>query len=85
MQLFSVDAKMFFWKKVNIFLPTKTWKKRTQKLLMIGPQFFFQHYQPAQNQSKSHKNSSLRDIYIMTFKLIHTTSRNLHDVAFEES
>ena len=40
-------------------------------MLIIGPQFFFQHCQPAQNQPKTHKNSSLRDIYIMTLALIH--------------
>ena len=56
-----------FWKKINIFLPTKTWINQPQKLLIIGPQFFFQYFLPAQNQHKSHilfhKNGSLRDFF----------------------
>jgi hypothetical protein len=39
MQLFSADAAMFL-KNINIFLLTKTWKNRPQKLLIIGPKFF---------------------------------------------
>ena len=35
MQLFSADATMFF-KKINFFLPLKTWKNHPQKLLKIG-------------------------------------------------
>ena len=35
-------------------MPLKTWKNHPQKLLIIGPQFFFQYCQPAQNQPKSH-------------------------------
>ena len=36
MQLFSADATMF-----SFFFPMKTWKNRPQKLLIIGPIFFF--------------------------------------------
>ena len=38
MQLLSADARMFLF---LFFLPTKTWKKRPQRLLIIGPNLFF--------------------------------------------
>ena len=59
-------CKNFF----NFFLHPKTWKNHPQKLLMIGPNFFFQYCQSAQHQTKLHlvfhKNVSLCDFYIMT-------------------
>ena len=38
---FSVRTLQHFQKTFNIFLHPKTWKKRPQKLLIIGPNFFF--------------------------------------------
>ena len=40
MQLFSADAIVLSKKK----LTPKTWKKRPQKLLIIGPQLFFMYW-----------------------------------------
>ena len=51
MQLCSADAAMFKKKKLSSM---KAWKNRSQKLLIIGPNFVFQYCQPAQNQPKSH-------------------------------
>jgi len=54
-------------------LHPKTWKNRPQKLLIIGPNSFFQYCQPTQNQPKSqflfHKNFSPHDLCIMTLIL----------------
>ena len=48
-------------------MPIKTWKNRPQKLLIIGPNYFFQYCQPAQNQPKYnflfHKNVSLSNLF----------------------
>ena len=77
MQLFSADPssiynwgaddKMFSKKKFKQFLAHEN---RPQKLLMIGPPFFIQYYQPGLNQPKSqflfNKNGSLCNFYIMT-------------------
>ncbi len=56
-------------KNLKEMLHPKTFKNCPQKLLIIGPNFFFQYCQLAQNQPKSHflfhKNVSL-DFYIMT-------------------
>jgi hypothetical protein len=69
MQLFSADATIFSKKNLKEMLHPKTFKNCPQKLLIIGPNFFFQYCQLAQNQPKSHflfhKNVSL-DFYIMT-------------------
>ena len=68
MQLFNPNAIVFSKKKS--FWPWKHEKNPPQKLLIIGPQLFFQYCQPAQNQPKSHflfhKNPSLLNFYIMT-------------------
>ena len=48
MQLFSADAAMF-----SLFFTFENLKKHPKKLLMIGQNFFFQYYQPAQIQPKS--------------------------------
>ena len=52
------------------FLSRKSWKNHSKKLLIIGPNFFFQYLQPAQIQPKSqflfHKNPPPRDFSIMT-------------------
>ena len=42
MQLFSADTTKFFEKKIAFILPLKTWKNHPQKLLIIGPDIFFQ-------------------------------------------
>ena len=64
MQLFSADATMFS-NKIYIFLPLKTWKNNPQKMLIVGPDPFFQYRELAQIQPKSqflfHKNIPLRD------------------------
>ena len=69
MQLFSADGTMFL-KKFKHFFAHENMKKSPQKLLIIGPNFFFQYCQPVQNQPKSHfvfhKNVSLHNFYIMT-------------------
>ena len=59
------EPKHFFRKILNIFLLMKTRKKRSQKLLIIGPNFFFQYCQSAQNQAKSYI-VSLHEFYIIT-------------------
>ena len=41
MQLFSADARLFLKKFWDFFLPLKTWKNCSQKLLIIGPSAFF--------------------------------------------
>ena len=41
MQLFCADTTMFSKKIVNIFFAHETWKNCPQKLLIIGPIFFF--------------------------------------------
>ena len=46
MQFFSADATVFF-------LPLKTWKNHPQKLLIIGPDPFFQYCHSAHIQPKS--------------------------------
>ena len=94
MQLFCADATLFL-KKNLIFLPMKTWKNQTQKLLMIGPNFFFQQWQLAQNQPKSqflfHKNCSSCNLSIMTLALclgmwslswIYTTAKSKYTKSF---
>ena len=48
MQFFSANATMFLKEMSKKIL------KRPQKLLIIGPIFFFQYCQHAQNQPKSH-------------------------------
>ena len=40
MQLSSADARMFL-KKIKHFFALENMKKRPQKLLIIGPNFFF--------------------------------------------
>ena len=74
MQPFSADATIFLKKMKLFFCPLKTWKNHLQNLLIIGPQYFFQYCQPAQNQPNSHflfhKNVSLRDFYIITLYII---------------
>ena len=61
-------------KKLNFFLPLKTWKNHAQKLLMIGPNPFFQYCQSAQIQPKYkflfHKNLLPRDFSIMTLSAL---------------
>ena len=41
MQLFSANIIVFSKKEFKNFLTPKAWKKRPQKLLIIGPQTFF--------------------------------------------
>ena len=41
MQLFSADATIFLKKLKRKFLPLKTWKNCSQKLLIICPKLFF--------------------------------------------
>ena len=41
MQFFSADATMFLKKTLNIFFAHEDMKKRSQKLFIIGPNFFF--------------------------------------------
>ena len=53
-----------------MFFANENMKKKLSKVAHNWPKFFFQYFQPAKNQPKSHflfhKNVSLRDFYIMT-------------------
>ena len=58
-----------FKKKINFFIPLKTLKKRSQKLLMIGPIFFSvlpTGPKPAQISNIFHRNLPPCDFSIMT-------------------
>ena len=66
LKMFSPSTRFF-----RIFFgPWKHEKKQPQKLLIIGQNFVFQHFQPAQIQPKFqflfHKNLPPRDFSIMT-------------------
>ena len=51
------------------FLPMKTWKNRPQKLLIIGPNFFFSTDIWPKSLFLFHKNCLPRDLLIMTLVL----------------
>ena len=59
-----------YFSKKHFFLPLKTWKNRSQKLLIIDPNIFFRYYQPAPNQPKSqiffHRNLPPSNFSILT-------------------
>ena len=63
MQIFNVDAAMFFFMKFQLFFAHENMKKTPSKVAHNLPKHFFQYCQPAQNQPKSHilfhKNGSL--------------------------
>ena len=63
MQLFSANATIIFKKYFILFLPLKTWKNCSQKLLIIGPKLF--SVLPTSPKS-AQKNGSLHNFYIMT-------------------
>ena len=73
MHLFSADATMFLNKILTFIFAPENIKKKPQKLLIIGPDPFFQYYQSAQIQPKSqflfHKNLPPRDFSIYDFAL----------------
>ena len=52
MQRFSADAIIFSNFIFLFFWAMKTWKKRPQKLLIIGPNFFLKYWPGCQNQPR---------------------------------
>jgi hypothetical protein len=73
MQFFSADATIFK-EKLNFLFAPGTKKNELLKLLIIGPQFFFQYCQPAKNQPKIsdifHRNLPPCDFSIMTLAIV---------------
>ena len=65
MLLFSVDATTF----LNFLLPTEMEKNRLQKLLIIGPNFFFSNANQPKSQFLFHKNLPPRDFSIITLNV----------------
>ena len=53
MQLFNADAKVFSKKLKKKILTLKAWKKRPQKLLIIGPDFFFMYWPGCPNDPET--------------------------------
>ena len=60
MQLFSADARMFLNIYFLNFLPPKTWKNLTQKLLIIGPEPFFFSTGPAAQTAQKQKSCTTK-------------------------
>ena len=80
MQLFSAEPTTFSKKNFRFILHPKTWKTGHQKLLIIGPNFFFSvlpiRPKPAQI-TFSVFSVSLRDFYIMTLPKTYLQGRKI--------
>ena len=65
MQLFSANAKIFV--KNRFFLPMKTWKKRPQNSLIIGPESLFQYRPGCSNDPKTEISCPLMQKWVFTY------------------
>ena len=53
LQFFSADTIVFSKKLKKNFLTLKAWKKHPQKLLIIGPDFFFMYWPGCPNDPET--------------------------------